>query len=492
MPDQRLTPIELDRKEFRKIGYQLIDSIADLFESFDNRPVTPGDSPLKLQELLGDLPLPENGTPSEDLFRQCTEMIIDHSLFNGHPKFLGYITSSPAPLGVLADLLASAVNPNVGAHILSPVATEIEKQTIRWLAELIGVSPDYGGILVSGGNMANLTAFLAGRTAKAGKNIKKSGLSQSKKPLIIYCSKATHTWIDKAADLFGIGTDAIHWIPTDSANRIDLNILEETIEKDFANGDQPIMVIGTAGDVSTGVVDDLEGIGSICEKYNLWFHVDGAYGIPAAIVPELKGLFNGIEKADSIAMDPHKWLYSPLEAGCTLVKDPQHLLDTYSSHPEYYKFDTGLEGEARNFYEYGFQNSRGFRALKVWMVLQQIGRKGYESMIREDVDLARLLFDIADQHPELEAISHNLSITTFRYVPPDYSSGPENHEESLNKLNQELLTKLQIGGEAFVSNAVVNKKYCLRACIVNFRTSEKDIHELAVIVLRLGRNLSKN
>lgn len=489
MSSQREVPIDLHAEEFRKIGYSLVDSIADLLNSMETRPVTPGESPRHLQELLGNAPLPENGSNVEDLVQKSIDLMIDHSLFNGHPKFLGYITSSPAPLGILADLLAAGVNPNVGGHILSPIATEIEKQTIRWLAEFIGVSPDYGGILVSGGNMANLTAFVAGRTAKAGKESKKTGLSQKDNPLIVYCSKATHTWIDKAADLFGMGTNAIRWIATDDSNRIDLDILEETIKKDLSAGGHPIMVIGTAGDVSTGVVDDLKGIGAICEKYDLWFHVDGAYGIPAATVPELKHQFVGIEKADSIAMDPHKWLYSPLEAGCTLVKDPKHLLDTYSSHPEYYKFDTGLDGFAQNYYEYGFQNSRGFRALKVWMVLQQVGRIGYENMIREDVKLAQLLYDLADQHPELEAISHHLSITTFRYVAADLDPDKLS-DEDLNDLNKALLNKLQNTGEVFVSNAVVQGKYSLRACIVNFRTSEQDIREIIEIIVRNGRELS--
>jgi glutamate/tyrosine decarboxylase-like PLP-dependent enzyme len=253
MSSQREVPIDLHAEEFRKIGYSLVDSIADLLNSMETRPVTPGESPRHLQELLGNAPLPENGSNVEDLVQKSIDLMIDHSLFNGHPKFLGYITSSPAPLGILADLLAAGVNPNVGGHILSPIATEIEKQTIRWLAEFIGVSPDYGGILVSGGNMANLTAFVAGRTAKAGKESKKTGLSQKDNPLIVYCSKATHTWIDKAADLFGMGTNAIRWIATDDFNRIDLDILEETIKKDLSAGGHPIMVIGTAVDVSTGL-----------------------------------------------------------------------------------------------------------------------------------------------------------------------------------------------------------------------------------------------
>jgi glutamate/tyrosine decarboxylase-like PLP-dependent enzyme len=231
------------------------------------------------------------------------------------------------------------------------------------------------------------------------------------------------------------------------------------------------------------VVDNLISISTICKEYDLWFHIDGAYGVPAAVIPKYKNLFEGLSEADSIAIDPHKWLYSPLEAGCTLVKNPQHLIDTYSSHPEYYNFSNDENDIAQNFYEYGLQNSRGFRALKVWLTLQQIGRSGYEKLIGEDIELSEILFDLAKKNSELEAVSQNLSITTFRYIPPHCKES----KDYLNKLNEALLNELQTGGELFLSNAVVNKMYCLRACIVNFRTSKKDIKEIIKIIVREGR-----
>ena len=229
-----------------------------------------------------------------------------------------------------------------------------------------------------------------------------------------------------------------------------------------------------------------EGISTICKAYDLWFHIDGAYGLPAAVIPKYKkDLFDGISEADSLALDPHKWLYSPLEAGCTLVKNPQHLIDTYSSHPEYYNFSKSKTEIAQNFYEYGLQNSRGFRALKVWLTLQQVGRCGYEKLIHEDIELSKQLFLLADNHKELEAVSQNLSITTFRYIPPNC----EEDNEYLNILNQQLVNQLQKEGEVFLSNAIVNKKYCLRACIVNFRTTQKDIEEIINIIIRVGRKI---
>ena len=490
MKNHRETPIEIKKEEFKKIGYQLIDTISDFIDTIDERLVTTGESPEQIQKILGNTSLPENGISASEIISKTSDLLINHSLFNGHPKFLGYITSSAAPIGALAELLASAVNSNVGANILSPMATAIEKQTVKWLAEFIGVSPSYGGILVSGGNMANFTAFLAARTAKAPKNFMEDGITKSSDEMVLYCSKTTHTWIEKAAILFGHGSKSIRWIPTYADNKINNELLKSTIEEDLKKGKKPFMVVGTAGDVSTGVVDNLSAIAAICKTYDLWFHIDGAYGIPAAVIPTLKNLFEGIQEADSIALDPHKWLYSPLEAGCTLVKNPQHLIDTYSSHPAYYNFNTDEE-QSLNFYEYGLQNSRGFRALKVWMALQQVGKSGYIKMINEDIEMSKLLFEEAKKHSELEAVTQNLSITTLRYIPLEYSQDVKLHEEYLNKLNETLLNELQAGGEVFLSNAIVSEKYCLRGCIVNYRTSKKDIEEIVEIIVSKGRQVHK-
>jgi len=491
MAHYRETPIEISIQEFKESGYKLIDLISDYIGNIREKKVTTAETPQQLSELLGDTSLPENGIPVSEIVNRAAELLINHSLFNGHPKFLGYITSSAAPVGALADLLASAVNPNVGANILSPVATEIEKQTIKWLTAFIGLPSGYGGILVSGGNMANFTAFLAARTTRASGNIKEAGIGNESGRLMVYCSRKTHTWIEKAAVLFGHGTGSIRWIETDSERRMDNDSLERSILKDLAEGNKPFMIVGTAGDVSTGVVDNLEAIGALCKKYSLWFHIDGAYGMPAAGLPEKKKLFAGYEEADSIALDPHKWFYSPLEVGCTLVKDPRHLVDTFSSHPEYYNFSSSDEEQVLNYYEYGLQNSRGFRALKVWMAFQQVGRSGYVNMIAEDIRLSELLFELAEKHPELEAMTQSLSITTLRYVPLGCDPDSEDGKAYLDTLNEALVNALQAGGELFLSNAIVNENYCLRACIVNFRTSERDIEEIIEIIAREGARVHK-
>ncbi len=484
MEAARKAQVEMDGAAFKKAGYQLVDKIADFLDTIRQKPVTTKLSSLELSVKIGQSSMPEEGRDVNDIISTATDLLFNHSLFNGHPKFMGYITSSAAPIGGLADLLAASVNPNVGAQVLSPVATEIEKQVIKWLGAFIGVPACFDGVLVSGGNMANFTAFFAALAQKL-PGIKNDGISIALDKPLVYCCKTTHTWIEKAAALSGIGSNAIRWIPADSANRMDIGILEQTIAADKNIGLQPIIIIGTAGDVSTGAVDDLQAIAGICKRYDCWFHVDGAYGIPAAVVPELKVVFEGINEADSIALDPHKWLYAPLEAGCTLLRDPNHLIQTYSSHPVYYNFSNGEGAIARNFYEYGFQNSRGFRALKVWMIMQQAGRRGYIEMIKKDIALSVLLFQLADQHPELEAISQHLSITTLRYRP-----GGAYSNTALNTLNESLLNALQKEGEVFLSNALVVDKYCLRSCIVNFRTTEKDIKETVDIIIRVGRKLT--
>jgi len=282
----RNVPLEMTPDEFRKVGHQLIDRIAEFIAVLPQRPVTLGEPVQSIRSALGNTPMPNKGTIPDQLLKETTDLMFDHSLFNGHPKFWGYITSSASPIGALGDLLAAAVNPNVGAWALSPMATEIEAQTIRWIADLIGYPDTCGGLLVSGGNMANFVGFLAARKLKATWNIRTEGLASSNKRLIVYGSKETHTWIEKAVDLFGLGTNAIRWININKNQQIDLDALESQIVSDRKKGNLPFMVVGTAGTVSTGAVDPLPEIASICRTYNLWFHVDGAYGAPAAALPE--------------------------------------------------------------------------------------------------------------------------------------------------------------------------------------------------------------
>jgi glutamate/tyrosine decarboxylase-like PLP-dependent enzyme len=485
MDRQRTAPIEIKPDDFRSLGHQLVDRVADFMQSLPKMPLTSGESPPAIREALdASRSLPERGSDPAALIESTANLLIAHSLFNSHPRFWGYITASAAPIGILGDFLASAVNQNTGAWFLSPMASEIEAQTVRWIAELLDFPTNCGGLLVSGGNMANMVCFWAARQAKAGWDARAEGLTAGKaRRLRVYCSKETHTWVQKAADLSGVGTEGVRWIPTDDQLRMNSAMLREQIRADLEAGDRPFLVVGTAGSVSTGAVDPLPELAAICRENDLWFHVDGAYGGLAAMLPQATSDLRGLREADSVAVDPHKWLYAPIEAGCALVRDEARLREAFAYHPTYYHFGV----EAINYVDYGPQNTRGFRALKVWLALQHVGRQGYVEMLSDDIQLAVELHRRAAEHPELQACTQALSITTFRFVPPGLQDGGAAAEDYLNRLNTELLTRLQNSGEAYVSNAVIDGKFVLRACIVNFRTSPADIEALPEIVVRIGR-----
>jgi glutamate/tyrosine decarboxylase-like PLP-dependent enzyme len=481
-------PLELGPEEFRELGYRVIDRITEFLKSLPSKPVAPNESATSIRELIS-LPFPNEGESARRLLDHALDLLVDHSTFNGHPRFWGYITGSPAPIGALADLIAAALNPNLGKWILSPMGTEIEGQTVRWIAQMLGYPTDCGGLLVSGGSMANFVGFLAARRAKAPWPVRVSGAVDAKRGrLRVYTSAETHLWIQKAADLFGLGTDSIRWISTDEQFRMDPVALRKCIEEDLRHGELPFLVVGTAGSVSTGAVDPLPELAALCKEYGLWFHVDGAYGGFAAVLPEASADLRGLIEADSVAVDPHKWLYAPLEVGCALVRDPKALHDTFSYRPQYYHLVEDPAEKAINYYEYGPQNARGFRALKVWLCIRQAGREGYQRMIGDNIRLAEALYELVNERAELEALSYSLSITTFRYVPQDLK-GIADAEPYLNQLNSELLTRLQVGGEVFLSNAMLRGKFALRTCIVNFRTSIEDIRALPELVVRLGAKI---
>ncbi|MFL5578337.1 MAG: pyridoxal phosphate-dependent decarboxylase family protein [Gemmatimonadaceae bacterium] len=490
-PAERQPPLEMAPAEFRALGHALVDRVADFLGTLPSRPVTPGETPAAVRAALGGGGLPGRGTSAGPLLDEAAELLFAHSLLNGHPRFWGYITSSAAPLGALGDLLAAAVNPNVGGWALAPLATEVEAQTVRWIAELLGYPATCGGILVSGGNVANFVGFLAARRARLPWDVRREGLRGDRPPLAVYASTDTHTWLHKAADLFGLGLDAVRWIPVDARRRMDADALARRVRDDRAAGALPFLVVGTAGSVSVGAVDPLDEIAALCRDEGLWLHVDGAYGAIAAALPDAPAALRAIAEADSVAVDPHKWLYCPLEAGCTLVRDPRHLVDAFSFHPEYYNFGGTGDEAPLNYYELGPQNSRGFRALKVWLALRRAGREGIVRMVGEDVALAGALHAAVAAHPELEARTLALSIATFRYLPRDLAARAAAAEvaEYLNALNRALLDRLQVGGEAFVSNAVLDDVFLLRACIVNFRTTLGDVEALPEIVARHGREL---
>ena len=483
----RHAPLAMDPAAFKAIGHALVDQVGDLLAGIPDGPVTPDPSPAAIRDAL-DLssPLPEHGADPATLLSHTARQLFAHSLFNAHPRFFGYITASPAPIGILGDFLASALNPNVGSWILAPAATELEAQTVRWIGQLIGF-PAGDGLLVTGGNMANIVCLVAARAAAAPWDVRAGGVAAGDgRRLVAYASKETHTWIQKAADICGLGTNAIRWIDTTADLRMDVGALRRAIDEDVAAGRVPLLVVGTAGSVSTGAIDPLCDIAALCREKRIWFHVDGAYGAFAAALPDAPADLRALSEADSVAVDPHKWLYAPLEAGCVLVRDAGALQRAFAYHPSYYRFHE----QALNFVDHGPQNSRGFRALKVWLALRHVGAAGYRRMIGDDIALARRIADAVDRHPELELMTQSLSITTFRYVPRELPAAAHD-DEYLNRLNASLLDALQRAGEIFVSNAVIGGRYALRACIVNFHTTVADVDAVPSIVVARGAEIDR-
>ncbi|HMI55016.1 MAG TPA: aminotransferase class V-fold PLP-dependent enzyme [Gemmatimonadaceae bacterium] len=477
-------------EEFRAIGHSLVDAVADFLARLPNAPTASPLLPDAMRSLLGTRDLPESGTDIAPVLEKFSRLFFEQSTHNGSPRFFGYITASAAPVGALADLLAAAVNPNCGAWALSPIATEIENESIRWLAQFMGLPGKWDGILLSGGNMANIVGFLVARRAKATWDIRAKGIGNSEsRPLVLYGSAEMHTWINKAADLSGIGTEAVRWIATDDQQRMRPEALRRQIAADRAAGLHPFMVIGTAGTVGTGAIDPLREIAKICKEFDLWFHVDGAYGAPAVALDDASEDLKGLRLADSIAIDPHKWLYSSLEAGCLLTRHPNALRDAFAFKPPYYQFDDNEGQEVKNYFEYGPQNSRGFRALKIWLGFQQAGANGYRRMIADDIALAHKLHEFVGKEPLLEQGTVSLSISTFRFVPADLRARAGDHTEYLNELNARIATALRLSGRAFVSNAHIGDRFMLRACIVNFRTTLADVELLPKLIAQLGQEL---
>ncbi|HEY8175623.1 MAG TPA: aspartate aminotransferase family protein [Gemmatimonadaceae bacterium] len=483
----RNSPAELAPPVFRAIGHDLVDRIADFLATLPDKPVAPALTPREMHARLGTTDsVPERGEDAAAIAKHAVELVIGNSTFNGHPRFFGYITSSASPIGALADMLAASVNPNCGAWSLSPVASEIEKQSVHWIADLIGYPTACGGLLVSGGNMANMVCLIAAIRAQAGWDVRQLGVAGGQS-LRVYASAEVHTWLQKGADVCGLGTNAVRSVPVDETLAMDAGALERMIAEDRKAGHRPAVVIGTAGSVSTGAIDPLPQLAALCKREKIWFHVDGAYGAPAAVLPDAPAALRAMSLADSVAVDPHKWLYAPIEAGCSLVRDPEKLRNAFSFHPPYYRFEGDAEDPPTNFYEWGPQNSRGFRALKVWMTIRQVGRDGYVRMIRDDIALTRELCDLVRKQKELEMLTYSLSITTFRYV-----GAKSRDEKYLNELNAAILEKLQKDGSVYPSNAVIGGRFAIRACIVNFRTQSADVRALVEATVAAGRALDSS
>jgi glutamate/tyrosine decarboxylase-like PLP-dependent enzyme len=378
------------------------------------------------------------------------------------------------------------MNPNCwgGDH----AAVHVENEVMRWIGEIVGYPDDAEGILVSGGSMANFTALAAARRAMTPGNVREDGLAGEGRPrLVVYASDQVHHCVDKAVDLLGIGTQNLRKVETDERFRIRVDQLEKAIAADRSSGLLPAIVVGNAGTVNTGAIDPLDELAEICRRESLWFHADGAYGAMARLSPTLAPAFAGLDRADSIAADPHKWLYVPYEAGATLVRERGRLAATFRKFPEYLAADpeSPFPGPVW-FAERGVELSRGFKALKVWMGLKTHGSRAYAQSIENDVELARFLAGEVDRRPEFERLAEQvLSIVNFRYRP----AGASLSEEDLDRLNRRIVNRLVGDGSFLLAPTILKGRTAMRVCIVNFRTTEDDLTLLLDEAARIGREL---
>jgi len=471
---------DLDLEEVRRLAHRAADMVADHVAGVRQGPVF---GKVGERASVFDEPLPESGQSADEVLDAARDHVLAHPFGNSHPRFWAFINATPDPVGVMADFLASAMNSNCwgGDH----ASIHVEDRVIRWIAEILGLPAESEGILTSGGSMANFTALAAARRAVA-PSVREDGFCGGP-PLVVYASDEAHSCVDKAVDLLGLGTKQLRSIPSDDRFRIRLDALEGAIAEDRRAGRRPAIVVGNAGSVNTGAIDPLEELADLCAREGLWFHVDGAYGAMACVSPTLRPLFSGLERADSVATDPHKWLYVPFEAGAALVREPGRLADAFRRPASYlvHDPDSPVRGPVL-FNERGPELSRGFKALKVWMGLRRHGRQGYAAAVEHDVAMARLLASQVRAHQDLELLAEpGLSIVNFRCRP----HGADLAEPDLDRLNRRVVNRLVGSGAFFLAPTLVRGRTALRVAIVNFRTRESDIEALVGDAARAGRSL---
>ena len=476
--------LDLSETELRELSSQVTQLVTEYFSEVTTLPVFPDTAAGKTSSAVGTS-LPVDGEPLSQLIQDC-RVIFENSRHNGHPRFFGYVASPATPPGAFGDLLASALNVNLTSWRSGPAATEIERTVISWLASLIGYARDLPahGLLTSGGSMANLTALLIAHRSKSDPDVALKGLANSAAPMTIYASDQIHMSIPKAADILGFGRDNVRLVKCGDNFRIDLLELRARITADIEKGLKPFCVVGSAGTVNAGAVDPLNELAELAKEFGLWFHIDGAYGALAALDETKRSLFHGLELADSISLDPHKWLYVPLDSGCLLFRDEARARAAFAFEgADYIKVHEQNADEAFAFWNYGPELSRRFRAFKIWMTLRYYGTKRIAAAISEDNALATYLAEQVEAADDFELLAKpELSICCFRYVTPALRE-----QDKLDELNTEILTRIQRGGGAYVSSATVNGKFALRACITNFRTTRADIDQTLDIIRAAAR-----
>jgi len=481
--------LEISEGEMHELSSGVTRLVADYFSAVSSLPVFPETSGGRTTQKLG-ASLPVEGEPLDQLLDDC-RAILDGSRHNGHPRFFGYVASPATAPGAFADLIASTLNSNVTSWRSGPAPTEIERTVVAWLAALIGYGDDTAGILTSGGSMANLTALMVAHRAKANSNVGATGLWNAAAPMTLYASEQIHMSIPKAADILGLGRQQVRLVECDERFRLKVKSLRGRIAEDLNSGCKPFCVVASAGTVNTGAVDPLAEIAEVATEFGLWFHVDGAYGALAAADETKRPLFRGLERADSVSLDPHKWLYVPIDSGCLLFRDESKARAAFSfDEADYIKIHEQNAEESFAFWNYGPELSRRFRALKIWLTLRYYGTHKISAAISEDNALASYLGQAVEQAEDFELLAPpELSICCFRYLPKSMRSQLQSLSgdglginTELDELNNKIMLAVQRSGRAYLSSATLGGRFALRACITNFRTTRADIDETLEII----------
>ena len=483
-----VTDLDWDPERARAFADRAVDLWQELLERLPDMPVSGRWTAKEIHDAVA-IDVPDEPMPDDALFAYLHDVIFERSELSGHPRFMAYISGAGTVPGRRRRSARGGAQRERRRVAAVSRRTEIELHLMRWFAtELFGFPEGAGGLVLSGGAMANFVGLKTARDHRAGWNVRAEGLA-GHPPLTMYMSTETHVVSSRGADMLGIGTEGVRLIPVGDDYRIRVDLLRAAIEADRAAGRVPFAVVASAGTVATGVVDPLPEIADLCAEQELWMHVDGAYGGPALLADDLRPSFAGIERADSVAFDPHKWLYTPLAGGCVVVRRMADLAESFDADASYIVQDKEYTQHGLDLGRHGPQFSRSFWALKVWVSLLAHGRRAYARRISHDAALARYLGARAEERPEFElAAPVGLSICCFRYVPPDLPEGA-GRDAYLDDLNHRLMTEIQLDGRVYISNAVLGERFVLRACIVNFRTEADDVDAVLDVAAELGAAL---
>jgi aromatic-L-amino-acid/L-tryptophan decarboxylase len=494
-----LDSLDPSHEEICRMGNAAVEAMASYLASIRDRRLYPQTSSREIRQKL-EKDLPEKGVGFERLLEIFRETIVPMSRHNAHPRMFGYVQAPGTALAALADLLASTLNANLTAWRSAPVAVELERLTIDWIKQILGYDAEAAGLFVSGGSMANMAALAAARQSKGEFDLGEKGARSLSRAMRLYCSEETHHSIDKAAALLGIGRENVRKISVDQRFKMRIDELALTINQDLEAGHLPFCVVANAGTVGTGAFDPLAEVAAVARRFNLWFHVDAAYGGFAVLANSARPLFTAISEADSVALDPHKWLYLPVDCGCVLYRNAQKARATFAHEAEYTRVMNQEVDEAFAFWDYGPELSRRFRALKVWMMFKGVGREALGQAIEKDLACARHIESLVTASEDFEMLAPvELSIFCFRWVPPKLQRAlaiadeveRSRIERQLDELNEQLLTELQRDGSSYLSNARINGRFSLRGCVMNYRTTEHDMEMLLSDLRRVAASVNE-